>query len=224
MIRTIVDLVYPPRCVGCGHRGAWLCERCVGGFARLEPNYCPRCGYSTSSSALCPACRHDPPSFDALLCAYRFEDPLRAAIHRLKYGGARQLAEPLARAALRSVGPLPQFQAIVPVPLHPNRLAHRGFNQSALLARSIGKSTGVPVYLDHLQRVRDTPSQITRTARERRLNLEGAFQAELGDLVGAAILLVDDVATTGSTLRASASALRQAGAGRVSALVLARAV
>lgn len=224
MIRMIVDTLYPPRCVGCGRRGAWICERCVGRFSRLGPNRCPICCGPSTSADVCSGCRRDPPAFEALHCVFQFEDPLRAAIHRLKYDGARHLAEPLALVALRSLSPLPSFHAVVPVPLHPNRLAHRGFNQSGLLARSIGQSLGVPVYPDRLRRVKDTPSQITLTALDRWRNVQGAFHADLGELVDRSVLLVDDVATTGSTLRAAASALKQAGARRVNAIILARAV
>lgn len=224
MFRTLLDVLFPPRCVGCGCRGAWICESCVARFARLTPSRCPTCSRPTVSSSVCFWCQREAPAFTALYCAYLFEDPLRSAIHRLKYAGARHLAEPLANQVLRSIGPLPRFDATLPVPLHPSRLSHRGFNQSGLLARSIGRSLGVPVYEDRLRRIRDTPSQIELKAPERWRNVQGAFHADLGDLVNRSVLLVDDVATTGSTLRAAALALKQAGAGRVDAIVLARAL
>jgi len=224
MIRILLDILFPPRCVGCGARGSWICGRCSAGFTRLAPNRCSICARPNVASDLCSACRIDPPSFQTVHCAFHFEGCLREAIHRLKYQGARHLADPLSSCALRSIGPLPPFDAVIPIPLHPTRLAQRGFNQSGLLARSIGRALDVPVVEDKLRRIRDTPSQITLTVVERRRNVQGAFATDPGVLIGKSILLVDDVATTGSTLRAAAFALRHAGARSVDGLVLARAV
>lgn len=152
-----------------------------------------------------------------------FEGAVREAIHHLKYRGARHLAEPLAQLLTESVTGFDTTTVIVPVPLHPNRLARRGYNQSALLARAIGAELGLAVTDDRLRRIRDTPAQVSLSGVQRRANVRGAFGAAPGAFTGDSILLVDDVATTGSTLHAAALALKEAGAARIDAVVVARA-
>jgi len=112
---------------------------------------------------------------------------------------------------------------MVPVPLHPSRLRSRGYNQSALLAREVSKLTGLPVKEDLLVRVKDAPPQMGLGRENRWRNVGSAFQC-VGDLRNQAVLLVDDVVTTGSTMSACASALKSAGAASVWGLALAREV
>ena len=158
---------------------------------------------------------------------------MRDAIHRLKYKGERAAARPLgalmaAHLELRfdsrwpgSRWP-PSVDALVPAPLHPRRLRSRGYNQSALLAREIGRRLNLPVREDLLVRVRNTRPQVeTQSPQERRDNVAGSFACQ-SDATGLNALLIDDVATTGSTLSECASALKDAGAARVHALTLAR--
>ena len=111
---------------------------------------------------------------------------------------------------------------LVPVPLHSSRLRQRGYNQSELLAREVSKTAGLKVDKGLLARIRNTPPQVGATGRtERRRNVEGSFEAKT-NLRGAAVIVIDDVATTGSTISACASALKSAGAASVWGLVLAR--
>lgn len=115
-----------------------------------------------------------------------------------------------------------RLDGIVPVPLHGDRLAERGFNQSLLLADSFTRGTGIPVIEGAIARVRSTPSQVGLHARERAANVKDAFSAVPDRVLGKALLLVDDVSTTGSTMSECAGALRAAGAGAVFGLTLSR--
>lgn len=220
-IGVILDILFPPRCVGCRERGSWLCSACLATAKRLPAAHCRRCALPSMGVAICPNCWRDPPAFDHVCCAFLFEGPIRAAIHALKYHGARHLAEPLVEAALAELT-LPAADLIVPVPLFPRRLAERGYNQSNLLARAIGARIGTPVLNDGLQRIRDTPAQVSLPAKDRWQNVRGAFRAETGMVGQRSILLVDDVATTGNTLRAASAALKRGGARQINVLVVAR--
>lgn len=114
------------------------------------------------------------------------------------------------------------YDLIVPVPLHRDRLRERGYNQSALLARQIGRFWNVPVDCADLKKVRSTPPQVTLARKERALNVCGAFSWEGKPIKGQQVLLVDDVMTSGSTINECARVLKQAGAVLVDALALAR--
>jgi len=149
---------------------------------------------------------------------------MREAIHRLKYSNSQDLAAPLGEMMVsywQDVH-LPA-DVIVPVPLHARRLRERGYNQATLLARELGKGVGLPVLENALIRVRDTSPQVDLSAEERKENVRGAFHCPDDRLAGKNVLLVDDVYTTGATLEACSSALKQRGVRNVWALTLARA-
>ncbi len=151
------------------------------------------------------------------------EGVVQDAIHGLKYRGLRALAPELGAllAQYLESHPLP-VELIVPVPMHRRRLRSRGYNQATLLARDLGKQSGLPVDDGLLVRNVDAPPQVVATDREqRRSNVSGSFHC-VGGVQGLAVLLVDDVATTGSTLSACAAALKDAGAAQVWGLTLAR--
>lgn len=150
-------------------------------------------------------------------------ETIREAIHQLKYQNARHLAPVLVIEMLRGAPSLPSSDLIVPIPLHPARQARRGYNQAELLARELGDRLGIAVSPDCLRRVRDTPSQISLPAARRQTNVRDAFAIGPRSVAGLAVLLVDDVATTGSTLSEAARRLKGGGARRVDALVVARA-
>jgi len=151
---------------------------------------------------------------------------MRQAIHQLKYRNLRTLAAPLARLLndYLITSPVPG-EVLVPVPLHRKRLRERGYNQSSLLARELGKLTSLPVVDDCLIRQRHAPPQTkTSTVDERQSNVVDAFACGDQRLRDKQVLLIDDVSTSGATLDACAVALKAAGATSVWGLVLAREI
>ncbi len=220
--RGVLDLLFPRRCVGCRSLGTWLCLDCRQTIALIEPPFCPRCGRPSQSDRVCALCRHSPPSLAGIRSVGYHEGVLREAIHQFKYRDVRGLAEPLGELLAGYVleHPLPA-DVVVPVPLHPARLADRGYNQSALLARELGRRVGLPVVEESLLRVRHTRQQVGLSAEERRENVAGAFACGDDRLAGRRVLLIDDVYTTGATLNACGEALADAGAASVWGLTLA---
>lgn len=223
--KGLLDLLFPPRCVGCREVGSYLCAQCLHEFELVEPPLCPRCGRPvTTSGRLCSLCQRHPPQIDGIRSVAYFDGILREAIHRFKYYGLQDLAIPLGglMGDYWEKRSLPA-EIIVPVPLHKDRLRERGYNQAALLARELGKSVGLPVSENSLVRVRATRPQVELNAQERRENVSDAFRCANAELKGKQVLLIDDVCTTGSTLEACSIALRQVGARSVWAFTLARA-
>lgn len=153
------------------------------------------------------------------------QDPVRKAIHTLKYRGNLALGDALAVHLLEVVRQdRLEIEVVVPVPLARQRQRERGYNQAALLARPLAGALGAAYRPDGLIRVRETPSQVGRSLASRRENVADAFSARESRVAGRRVLLVDDVLTTGATLDAAANALKQAGAVYVAAVVVSRAV
>ena len=224
---SILDLLYPPRCVGCQEVGAWLCDDCLSRVPRVIPPFCTRCGRALlegSASQLCGRCRSTSLPLERIRSAVYFEGVLREAIHTFKYEGVTALAIPLASLMVEHWSRHPiSVDIIVPVPLYKHRLRRRGFNQAAHLARELSRQVRVTVDEDILVRHRPTVSQVDLSAEERRENVRDAFSCVTHGAVGKHVLLIDDVYTTGSTLGACAVALQRGGAKSVQALTLARA-
>jgi len=190
------------------------------------PPLCPRCGKPRPSGTLCPVCVSWQAEIDGIRSPFRFDGVMRQAIHQLKYRNLRALAEPLAKLLndYLTTNPIPG-EVLVPVPLHQKRLRERGYNQSSLLAKELGKLTNLPVVDDCLIRQRHAPPQArSSTVEERRSNVAGAFVCRDHRLQNKQVLLIDDVSTSGATLDAGAAALKAAGATSVWGLVLAREI
>lgn len=215
-MHALLELFLPPVCAGCGTEGTLLCPPCAWVVQRRvhEP-----AGAPVGLPVAIP---------DGLLqlewCA-SFSGPARGAIHRLKYGGERSAAAPLASAMAarwRIAGRGGDLLAWVPV--HPSRRRERGFDQAELLCRGVGRELGLPV-VQALERRQRTSAQHALGRAARAENVGGAFavpDAARPALQGRWVIVVDDVATTGATLAACAAVLRDAGVLAVSALVLAR--
>jgi len=219
-----LDFVFPQKCIGCGKGGVVLCSSCSASLPRLMPPLCPLCGLPQSSGHLCPACTGWRASIDGIRSPFRFERNVRRAVHQLKYRNIRILAEPLAWLMRDYLaGNTVPGDVLVPVPLHRKRLRERGYNQSALLAKNLGKLTGLPVEEGCLVRQRrSSPQARSANVDERRQNVSGAFICLDERLQNKRVILIDDVATSGATLNACAEALKDSGASSVWGLTLAR--
>lgn len=226
--QALLDLVFPPRCAGCGRRGDWLCLACARQLRPLAPPWCDRCGAPLSAPGWCAGCRAGGPfALDFARAGYAFAGPLRAAIHRFKYTGERARAAHLAGLVQRALWhelPHPErIAGIVAVPLDAARRQARGYNQAEELVRVLADMTG-QIVLPGLVRTRTTRPQVGLDRAARHDNVRGAFSWRGAALSGQAVLLVDDVLTTGATAEACAGALKIAGAAWVGLLAVARPV
>ncbi|MGH2494113.1 MAG: ComF family protein [Ktedonobacteraceae bacterium] len=228
-MQRVLDLLYPPQCAGCQRNGYVLCSACL---AQIRPltSICQRCSTPLSAGGMCASCQSSPLKLSGLRAVSAYQEPLRSFIHALKYDGNTRLAQPLGGLlvqAYRAAGSI-RADGLVPVPLHSERYRRRGYNHAALLAQVCAAQTGIPLFENMLVRHRATLAQVGLKPRERQQNVLGAFSCAPeflgGQLRGRAILLIDDVSTTASTLEACAAPLFAAGATSVYALVLARPV
>lgn len=231
-IRFAVDAVLPPRCPGCGavtRTDHDFCARCWSQLRFLAPPWCAAChtpfAVDRGPAARCAACIAAPPIHGGVRAAVAYDDLSAAMVLRLKYGGRYALAATLARHMARL---LPKDAALlVPVPLHPRRLWRRGFNQAGEIARALSTISGVASDLHLLRRVRATPALRELGGRERSAAVDRAFAVAPGRsafLVGKAVVLVDDVYTSGATTAACSLVLRGAGATSVTILCWARVI
>lgn len=227
--RRLITRSLPQVCFFCGDASAdAVCEPCTAAAPRLPEASCPRCQLASANGEVCGRCLKKPPHWQCLHARWRYDFPIDHAVLAAKY--RHQFA--LYRWAIGGLATWPFDTAtrvtLLPVPLAPERLAERGYNQATLIARELVRHfdavIGVPelrVDVDAAVRVRETAVQQRLNWVERRRNVRGAF-AVTRAFDGETVLLVDDVLTTGATLNELARVLTAAGAARVDALVLAR--
>jgi len=221
-----LDLLLPPNCSGCGRPGYRWCPECNRQVEHPAVPLCQICGIPLEGRAgLCEDCRNAPPHYGALRSWSLFEGPVRKALHRLKYRRDLGLGEALAPHLCRFIEELCwPLTLVVPVPLGRKRISERGYNQVSLIARPLSMAMRISYAAQALVRSRETRSQVGLTRAERRLNVRDAFQAKTSRVQGQVVLLVDDIATTGSTLSSCAAALYAAGARDVFAFTVSRAM
>lgn len=235
MVSAVRDFALPPLCLTCRTPVAsdgGLCAACWQNVRLIEKPYCNILGtpfaYDIGPGALSAEAIANPPPFDRARAAAVYNGAARDLVHGLKYSDRTDLAPWLGRWMVRAGRDLlADADVIVPVPLYRGRLWTRRFNQAALLAHAIGRLVDLPVQPGLLERSRATQSQVGLSADQRHKNVLGAFRVPRqlsGSLRDKAVVLVDDVLTTGSTAGACARALRRAGVKRVDVLVFARVV
>jgi ComF family protein len=228
-----VDVVLPPSCPIC--RAAVvdedaLCGRCWSQLRFIEPPLCPVYGtpfaYELGEGMVSAEALADPPPFRRARSAAIYGDGARRLVHQLKYHDRPDLAQVIARSMQRAGRELlADATLVVPVPLYYWRLWQRRFNQSAALAASLSRLSGVPHDPLVLTRVRRTRQQVGLSAAQRQENVRGAFRvpdAMRGRIAQRPVLLVDDVYTSGATVKAAARALLRGGASSVDVLTFAR--
>ncbi|MBV7334943.1 ComF family protein [Chloroflexi bacterium TSY] len=227
-IAQAVDLAFPTQCIACNAIGYLFCPTCAQLVKPTNFSVCSQCKrFISKDQKSCLFCQNE--ASTALIfvhAAALYLNPLPVAIHALKYQNQQELGPILARYLI-SVFQRPPWtlftnppEFVIPVPLHPQRLEERGYNQSELLASEFCSAVGLQLEPGLLFRVRNTVSQVGLNAEDRRLNMTDAFRAE-SRVVGRNILLIDDVFTTGATLRACATTLHKAGAKYIYAITLA---
>ena len=233
-LRPVVDLVYPPRCPGCGAtigEQAGLCQTCWEGLTIPTEPACAACQRPLSSEfadegAICPACMAQPPRHDGIAAGALYGDVSRKLVLAFKHGRKLALAPFLARMIAARLPDDPD-RLLVPVPLHRMRLWSRGFNQAALLARELEKLGKGRLHVDALVRRKRTPSLggLGASARKRALAGAVAVRPQAAKAISnARIALVDDVLTSGATSDACVLALKKAGATEVIVACFARVV
>lgn len=228
LANNLADVLFPRDCSICGARlsGGRICVPC---FDELPWNThaCPVCAdpvpAQVSVTRPCGSCQRRPLPVTRVLAPLVYRFPIDAVLKGLKFHNRLDVSPMLAELLAPSIwDSRERFDALVPVPLHRWRHARRGYNQADEIARALSRLARIPVRRA-VKRRRATVPQAGLTARRRRGNLHGAFSAR-GSLAGSHILIVDDVITTGETIRAVARELHQAGADRVSAIAVARAM
>jgi ComF family protein len=231
----LVDQLYPPTCAGCGAPIAsdgGLCPKCFRGLVPISAPLCPVLGIpfeiDLGPDALSAEALADPPPFARARAAVRYGEVAQTLVGRLKYGDRIELAGLCARLmagaghAYWAARPL-----LVPVPLHRSRLRFRRYNQSLLLAQALGRHLGLEVDPQLVTRHRRTRSQVGLSGDGRARNVDGAFSAHADAITrirGRRVVLVDDVYTTGATVKAVTKALQRAGADSIDVLTFARVV
>ena len=243
----LLDILFPIQCISCNCPDVWLCENCLQKIQPLSFQLCPRCEkLITEDGQLCSFCKKQKTPLAALIVAARYkEGNISKLVHLYKYNFIEDLHAPLGKLLTKALSDsglsVPDF--IIPVPLHPRRLRWRGFNQAELLANYVSQNLtpgfAIPVLGKYLQRTRYTPAQMKiKDYFQRRKNMRDAFKIhssflfspfsrgdvpqEQKGIKNKNILLVDDIATTGATLFECAGVLKQNGAKKVFAAVIAR--
>jgi ComF family protein len=202
-IHIFWNFLFPQKCLGCGEENSALCRECLA-----------KIGMPTA------------PKEDNIFSASDYGDEVvKKAIWMLKYRGAKNLAEPLAELIFqRTLFPKNGLGLVVPIPLSKKRKRERGYNQAELLAIQLAEKIKIPVCADALVKIKDTPAQVSVKNRSERLkNLDGAFAVKNAEKIsGRNVILIDDVSTTGATLKEAKKVLRNAGAKKIISAVVAR--
>lgn len=228
-----MDIILPPACAACGvrlsvDREGHFCNKCTSGIRLLQTPFCRICGIEVSGAGdynpLCGECLNSPPPFAIARSIVQFGPQVQQLIHKLKYGGDFSVipgvSELISGYTLREFA---DIDCVTVVPLHLLRLRQRGLNQAAVLARLFFADRKKLIKPDLLIRTRNTPPQTELGRFARRTNLKGAFEArDNTDLQDAKICLVDDVMTTGTTVKECSRVIMANGAAEVKVLTLAR--
>ncbi|HEY0563912.1 MAG TPA: ComF family protein [Methylophilus sp.] len=225
-IKPLYQHVLAQQCVLCAnatHTADSLCAPCLADLPWAPAHSCQQCGLP-SHHRVCGACLSDPPHFDFTHAVFQYGYPVDALLHAYKYQHALHLSLSLGNLMVTAMMKTLQSQHIevlIPMPLHPQRLKERGFNQSLELAKVMAKQTGIALNYQHCQRIRNTPPQASLKLKDRVRNIKGAFEY-CGQLQGQHVAIIDDVMTSGASVNELAKILKQAGAASVTCCLVAR--
>lgn len=224
----VLDLLFPKRCLGCGKWGKYICPQCSSVIRIIEPSKgkCPVCEKQAIDGFTHPHCRTKY-GIDGLTSFFCYDGVVKKAIKQIKYRYTfdivGELIDSIPDSSFSVFEKIRNSQfvigncVLVPIPLHPSRFRDRGFNQAEVIARALGKQLQIPVKTDLLIRTKKTIPQVEMKDRDTRLaNMKDVFAIKNSSAMkqcnNVAICLIDDVFTTGATLRSAASVLKHAGA------------
>lgn len=221
-----LDLIFPKFCLGCGREGDWLCPDCQGKIVLVKSQVCPVCGRLSQNGRFCLKDRKNHYLSGILISCYYHEGPVKELIHNFKYNHILELnqflSDVMANVLEQNLN-IDKNYLLTAVPLHFLRKAQRGYNQSELLVSKIAEKLKIEKNFEIIKKIRPTKPQVLTEGKSRLKNLKKCFKISSKiDLCGKTIILVDDVATTGTTLEECAAVLKEAGAKRVWGLVIAR--
>ena len=234
LLKTFFQFFLPPQCYCCetflpeGEQQG-LCADCQSAIRWIEPPFCTRCGIPFPSregkNHLCGVCLEGEKYFTIGRALGYYDGSLRKVIHRWKYGGRIHLSPLLVEWMAKGFSRYWEsglFDVLIPVPLHPQRLRQRGFNQALHLARGMSRRMGIPCGNRILEKRRPTAPQVSLSGRDREAAVKGAFRLRnTGGIKGKVVLLIDDVYTTGTTVNECSKVLMAGGAQRVDVFTLA---
>ncbi len=216
----ILDLLFPPRCAICDRvvpmGGNHICGNCRTELSYVKEPVCFRCGKEIGSEEeeYCLDCSTKNRSYDKGFPVFNYVPPITDSIMAFKYRGRQEYAafyaEEIYRLYGENFGKL-GIEVIVPVPVHKQKLVSRGYNQAELLAKSLGKLTGIKVRTDLVVRIEDTPPQKELSDEQREKNMRAAFASADRSVSYNSVLLVDDIYTTGATIEACTIVLKELG-------------
>jgi len=218
----IDDLLFPKRCASCDAWGSYLCDLCKQELRYFDFSLCPICDRPTNNGKTHDVCR-SPLGLDGFIPIVQYREPASDLMKKIKYARVRDAArEAYSMFSLHWPDFAPSFDALIPVPMHPKKLRARGFNQAELFAHHLGKLNRTPILADALVKIRETASQASLKVDDRKQNLQQGFVClHKKDVQNKKIGLVDDVATTRTTLSLACEVLKKAGAKEVWGVVLA---
>ena len=225
MAISILDLLFPKRCVSCGAFGKYICNNCFSKIEFLEKAICPICQRQAIGGKTHPKCAGRF-RLDGLVVACKYKGPIKLAIKKVKYKWIYDIEKVMVDLLASQIWKfdLPQNSILVPIPLHKKRKNWRGFNQEEILASTLAKKFKVR-YSESLIRTIETKTQVGLTRDERKKNVKGAFairsvQSKTG-IQNKNVILIDDVYTSGATMMEAAKVLKSSGAKNVWAMTVA---
>ncbi|MCX6740108.1 MAG: ComF family protein [Candidatus Parcubacteria bacterium] len=226
----VLDLIFPKECIGCAKEGDYLCQQCLSQIELIKEFYCALCKKPSPWGKICESCAAETKIAAIWVATDYNQKVIQELIHQLKYGYIEEISAILREILLKYLNlnniltefSLEKTKAIfIPVPLHKKRLLLRGFNQSELIALQLKEATGIEVS-NIIERIKNTQTQINLKRSERQQNVKEAFCLKSNFDNTKKAILIDDVITTGSTLKECAQALYQAGFTEIYGLVIAQ--
>jgi ComF family protein len=226
----LLDLIFPPRCAICRKKGQkMICDDCLSKVAYIKPTICRVCGKPRDkyfAGDLCEDCSKEGMPFEIARSVVLYDGVIKEAIHKFKFEGKKALSPILGRFLVEHLDrgeiPVKKIDVVIPLPLSRKRFRQRGYNQTELLAKEISGHYSIDVDISSLKKVKDITPQFELSRVNRLLNIKGAFSCS--PLTGKNVLLIDDIYTTGATVREASGSLKAAGAKSVYVLTLARTV